>query len=177
MKKIIVVLTLVVLVLAGAKGAPPTVADTDTIEDCIWRNCGDCDGVCPSNQRVQCRRCDGGNVEKRCAVDATCADRDPSEAISACKADMAERLGMTSDQIELVGTPEFYEWSDASCGCPEAGHMYVQVITPGWKIFLRGEGGWVFEYHTGEPRWGSPRIIRLCRRISTWIYLPLISRP
>lgn len=31
-------------------------------------------------------------------------------------------------------------WPDASLGCPEIGVMYIQVVTPGFQILLRGKG-------------------------------------
>ncbi|MBA3531296.1 MAG: hypothetical protein H0T73_05165 [Ardenticatenales bacterium] len=49
-------------------------------------------------------------------------------------------------------------WSDSGLGCRKAGQMYMQVITPGYKFVIQGEGE-TFNVHT--DRTGNSIII--CR--------------
>lgn len=60
--------------------------------------------------------------------------------------DLASTLGITGDEIEVVSV-EPMQWRDSSLGCPKPGQMYLQVITPGYKIVLEA-GGETYEYHT-----------------------------
>jgi len=67
-------------------------------------------------------------------------------------ADLASRLGIGEDQIEAqirMNLLETVEWRDSSLGCPEPGRMYLQVITPGYRIVLRA-GGKLYEYHAAQ---------------------------
>jgi hypothetical protein len=62
--------------------------------------------------------------------------------------DLAGRLGLEPDQIELVSV-QAVEWSDTSLGCPQPGMMYAQVITPGYRVTLEAEGQ-TYDYHTNQ---------------------------
>jgi hypothetical protein len=62
------------------------------------------------------------------------------------KADLAQQLKIPVGQIE-VARMEAVEWPDASLGCPKAGMMYAQVITPGYQIILSVQGK-EYDYHT-----------------------------
>ncbi len=68
------------------------------------------------------------------------------QAVLAAKRDMASRLGVPIEEVRVVQV-EAVEWPDASLGCPEPGKMYIQVITPGYRIVLQAAGK-TFEYHT-----------------------------
>jgi hypothetical protein len=57
-------------------------------------------------------------------------------------------IGVPDAQIEVVSF-EPTEWSDSSLGCPEPGHAYLTVITPGYLVFLKADGK-QYEYHTNE---------------------------
>lgn len=70
------------------------------------------------------------------------------EAVAWAQADLAARLGVSIDQIAVVSVV-FVEWRDASLGCPQPGMMYAQVITPGYRILLRGEEK-LYEYHSAR---------------------------
>jgi len=71
----------------------------------------------------------------------------PEEALTAnAQADLAEQLGVSPDEIEVVSA-EAVEWGDSSLGCPQEGMMYAQVLTPGYRIVL-GYGGETYAYHT-----------------------------
>lgn len=62
-------------------------------------------------------------------------------------ADLAKRLDIGADQIEVVRI-ESVEWPDTSLGCPEPGQAYAQVMTPGYIVVLAA-GDQEYEYHTG----------------------------
>ena len=63
---------------------------------------------------------------------------------------LAEMLGpqIAADQISLQAM-EAQEWRDSSLGCPQPGHMYAQVITPGYQITLEANGK-PYTFHTDQ---------------------------
>jgi hypothetical protein len=70
--------------------------------------------------------------------------------VAQAKDDLAERLSIAVDQIQLV---EFRAvvWPDASLGCPQPGVAYKQVPMDGALIRLEVDGQ-VYEYHSGGSR-------------------------
>jgi hypothetical protein len=68
------------------------------------------------------------------------------QVVKMARADLAERLDLTSASIRLVSV-EPVDWPDTSLGCPQPGMMYAQVITPGFRVVLEAEGR-TYEYHT-----------------------------
>jgi PBP1b-binding outer membrane lipoprotein LpoB len=68
--------------------------------------------------------------------------------IDQSQADLAERLSVSIDQVNLLGVFAV-TWPDASLGCPEEGMMYAQVLTPGYLIQMES-GNVIYEYHSGE---------------------------
>jgi hypothetical protein len=72
------------------------------------------------------------------------------EVVRLAREDLAQRLGVAVDQIQLVSV-EAVDWSDTSLGCPQPGMMYAQVITPGYRVILEA-GGQRYEYHTDTGR-------------------------
>ena len=64
--------------------------------------------------------------------------------------DLADRLGIERDQVELVDVQEV-TWSDASLGCPDPDMRYAQVPQDGLLIRLRAQSR-VYEYHSGAGR-------------------------
>jgi hypothetical protein len=68
--------------------------------------------------------------------------------IETAKADLAQRLAISTDQIILVEATEA-EWSDSSLGCPQPDMLYLQVITPGYRILLESNGT-QYEYHSNR---------------------------
>jgi hypothetical protein len=66
------------------------------------------------------------------------------------KADLAERLGVPTDDIAVVSSEEV-TWPDSSLGCPQPGMMYAQVLTSGSRIVLTAAGR-SYEYHSGGQR-------------------------
>jgi hypothetical protein len=72
------------------------------------------------------------------------------QQVALAKADLAERLGIESSEVELVDV-EPTEFSDASLGVPEPGQVYAQVITPGYIIEL-AVGQQTYRYHASDER-------------------------
>lgn len=73
-----------------------------------------------------------------------------AEFIEQAKQDLAQRLGISVDEIILVRS-EAVDWSDSSLGCAEEGVEYVEVVTSGYRIVLaRGEQH--YEYHADTHR-------------------------
>lgn len=61
---------------------------------------------------------------------------------------IAQNLGTDIAELEVVRI-EPRDWPDASLGCPQPGHAYAQVITPGFLIVVEAAGEQV-EYHADE---------------------------
>lgn len=70
---------------------------------------------------------------------------DADEVVAAAVADLAEREGADAGEI-TVASDEAVEWRSGALGCPEAGQMYTQALTPGRRIILT-VGGEEFAYH------------------------------
>jgi hypothetical protein len=71
---------------------------------------------------------------------------DAVAAANAALADAATRLGVSRASLR-VDRVEPRDWNDASLGCPEPGHLYAQVITPGYLLVISAAGGQSVEYH------------------------------
>lgn len=69
-------------------------------------------------------------------------------AVMAARRDLAARLGVDVEEVQIKAF-EAVEWPDSSLGCPEPGRMYLQVITPGYRINLQAAGQ-SYEYHTNQ---------------------------
>ena len=68
--------------------------------------------------------------------------------VQLAKADLAQRVAVSIDQITLVEATEA-EWSDSSLDCPQPDMAYLQVITPGYRILLEANGT-QYEYHSNR---------------------------
>jgi hypothetical protein len=68
--------------------------------------------------------------------------------IQSVKEDLAERLSVQLEQIDLVDAASVV-WPDGSLGCPEPGMMYTQALVPGYRIVLE-VGGRQFRYHASD---------------------------
>lgn len=68
--------------------------------------------------------------------------------VASIKAEIAENSQnqVAAAQISVVSVEEM-QWNDSALGCPAEGKMYMQVITPGYKIVLT-DGVNQYEYHT-----------------------------
>ncbi|MFQ5854746.1 MAG: hypothetical protein ACE5LU_03765 [Anaerolineae bacterium] len=69
-------------------------------------------------------------------------------AVMAARRDLASRANVEVEAVQVVEF-EAVEWSDSSLGCPEPGKMYLQVITPGYRVVLQAAGQ-TYEYHTSR---------------------------
>jgi len=67
-------------------------------------------------------------------------------AVKAARADLAHKLNISENQIGLKKI-EAVQWRDSSLGCPKSGQGYLQVITPGFRIWLEAQGQ-TYEYHS-----------------------------
>lgn len=84
------------------------------------------------------------------AMSSTPAAASAPEPVRQAITDLAERLSVAEDTIEVV-TAEAVVWPDGSLGCPEPGMMYAQVIVEGMKIILEVDGE-EYHYHYGADR-------------------------
>lgn len=66
--------------------------------------------------------------------------------IPQARADLAERLSISEDDVEVVRA-ERVTWRDSSLGCPEEGMFYMQMLTDGALIELAA-GGKTYPYHS-----------------------------
>lgn len=73
---------------------------------------------------------------------------DENEVVDAARADLAQREGVSPDDVSVVRVRQV-DWPDSSLGCPEEGMAYTQVVTPGFQILLQA-GERVFDYHAGS---------------------------
>jgi hypothetical protein len=67
-------------------------------------------------------------------------------AVDQAVQDAAAHLALNAGELR-VDHVEAREWSDSSLGCPQAGSLYSQVITPGFLIQLSTRSGNQLEYH------------------------------
>lgn len=58
------------------------------------------------------------------------------DTLDAAKRDLATRLGVTADAIEMAGIVD-KEFPDMSLGAPAPGEMAAQMIASGWIIVLK----------------------------------------
>lgn len=62
-------------------------------------------------------------------------DQPPDSVIEAALEAAAGQLQVSTDRLVVVAT-EARDWPDSSLGCPEPGHAYAQIVTPGWLITI-----------------------------------------
>ena len=60
-------------------------------------------------------------------------------AVERAKADLAERLGISADEIKEVSVSE-KDFPDMSLGAPVEDEMSAQMISSGWQINLEAVG-------------------------------------
>ncbi len=63
---------------------------------------------------------------------------------------LADSLSCDLQSVDIVSVEEM-EWSDSSLGCPQPGMMYMQVITPGYRVTLE-HNGQRYTFHTDRGR-------------------------
>ena len=72
----------------------------------------------------------------------------PPDALALAKAMLISKLGVNSDDIEVVSADRV-RWSSTALGCPEPGVGYAAVIVSGWKFDL-SHGGRTCAFHSDE---------------------------
>jgi hypothetical protein len=70
--------------------------------------------------------------------------QDKNDAPEIARRDLAQRLNMSEPEI-AVESVEPAEFPDAALGAPIEDEMSAQVITPGWRIYLKANGK-IYEY-------------------------------
>ena len=93
------------------------------------------------------------------------------DVVAWAQADVARTLGIATGSVVILGVEEV-AWRDSSLGCPQPGMVYLQVITPGYRILLQGGDG-VYEYHASK---GADRGV-LCQQRASSGSRPLPTRP
>jgi hypothetical protein len=89
-----------------------------------------------------------GDVSQMTASAPTPAAGNIQALVDQAKSDLAQRLSLPTNEIDLVEVTEV-EWSDASLDCPQPGISYLQVITPGYRILLNVNDQ-AYEYHSNR---------------------------
>lgn len=67
---------------------------------------------------------------------------------------LAGVIGQPAENLTLI-SKERVEWNDSALGCPQPGMMYLQVITPGYKLIF-SDGTRTYDIHTGRE--GRPAV-------------------
>ena len=67
-----------------------------------------------------------------------------AEALVRARTDLAQRLGVDEQDI-TQGSVDPADFPDAALGAPIEDEMSAQVITPGWRIYLKADGK-TYEY-------------------------------
>ena len=75
-----------------------------------------------------------------------------NQLVAYAKEDLAKRLGIPVEEIELVSMEEV-TWRDGSLGCPKPGMAYTQALVNGTLIVLSVDLR-QYRYHSG--RGGTP---------------------
>ncbi|HJS29462.1 MAG TPA: hypothetical protein VJ768_07560 [Anaerolineales bacterium] len=80
-------------------------------------------------------------------VDEDSSDSDTEIlAVQSAIEDLSVQLGVAADAVKVVEV-EPVIWPDASLGCPEPGMVYIQILSPGYRVELEAKGS-VYVYHT-----------------------------
>lgn len=82
----------------------------------------------------------------RSARTAVICESTLEEGSAAAVGHLAAELGISAEEIDVLSVAR-YEWPDTSLGCPEPERAYAQVVTPGYSVILRAQGG-EYEVHT-----------------------------
>lgn len=143
--------------LAGFLGIAPDTLQLEKIEDAEWsdsclglggaaESCaavvtpGYLIGFTADNSSYVVRTdLDGSTARLEIGVEAMPAGDDLPPAVTAALAALAQELGVTSGDIQLVNF-EQREWSDSCLGLGGPAEICAAVLTPGWVVMLEVEG-------------------------------------
>ncbi len=68
--------------------------------------------------------------------------------VEEARQDLIKRLNVSEEDIVLAKTVAI-NWPDSSLGCPQPDMVYMQVITPGYKVTFTVDGQF-YNYHSDE---------------------------
>ncbi|MCL0071999.1 hypothetical protein M1N51_02185, partial [Peptococcaceae bacterium] len=91
----------------------------------------------------------------------------PERIITLVKEDLASYLKVSPDEINVASVIPVV-WNDSSLGVPKPGECYLQVLTPGYIIFLE-HNRTIYRYHTDT----HSRFVRAWG----WKWLPIEPSP
>jgi hypothetical protein len=99
------------------------------------------------------------SVDSAAAPPSWLIEADPASlaAVERAQKFLANSVGIAAVDIQIEAV-EAVDWPDGSLGCPEPGQMYIQVITPGYRVRMRS-GDVTYEVHTDDRPDGA---ITLC---------------
>jgi len=99
------------------------------------------------------------SVDSAAASPSWLIEADPGSlaAVERAQKFLANSVGIAAVDIQIEEV-EAVDWPDGSLGCPESGQMYIQVITPGYRVRMRS-GDRTYEVHTDDRPDGA---ITLC---------------
>lgn len=80
----------------------------------------------------------------------TSAAAPSTDPVSRARDDLAGRLGVAAELVEVV-TAEEVTWPDGSLGCPREGMFYTQATVSGSRIVLQVDGV-RYAYHSAAGR-------------------------
>jgi hypothetical protein len=69
---------------------------------------------------------------------------------------LADYLDSDMENLVVIGA-ESREWPSSALGCPAEDQVYMQVITPGYRLVLQGPEGQEYALHTTQT--GTPLIL------------------
>lgn len=81
--------------------------------------------------------------------------------VEAARERHAATLGVAAAEVTVVAYEE-KNWSDSSLGCQRPGEMYMQVITPGYRVVVSHDGEQAI-YHTDQRE--TPSMVRCDRPV------------
>jgi hypothetical protein len=86
----------------------------------------------------------------------------PADLVEAARADLASRIGSEAASAAEIVEAQSVTWPDGSLGCPVPGEMYVQVLTPGYRLVFEADGA-RYDYRLTDA--GAVRLCELARPV------------
>ncbi|MCX7690206.1 hypothetical protein [Thermoflexus sp.] len=109
--------------------------------------------LCPSERaREPAMERPGPSIPMPTPASGESGEGSMEEIIEQARRDLAGRLSVSVEEIRGVEA-RAVTWPDSSLGCPEPGRLYLQVLTPGYRVVLEARGQ-RYAYHAG--RQGPP---------------------
>lgn len=69
---------------------------------------------------------------------------------------LADYLDSDMENLVVIGA-EARDWPSSALGCPAEDRVYMQVVTPGYRLMLQGPEGQEYALHTTQT--GTPLIL------------------